>query len=81
MKNTNEIKHIDDLTDELISVFLRLKSNTIKPSEAKEMHNNAGKIINAQKVKIEYCNSLGIKAKYDFLYPRENEILNKSDKT
>ena len=48
MKNMNEVR------DQLAQVFAGLKDGTIKPSEAAELSNVAGKMINSAKVQIEY---------------------------
>lgn len=48
------MKNCEELRGELSLVFKRLKAGEIKPSEAAEMANLAGKMINSAKVQIEY---------------------------
>lgn len=48
------MKNMNELRDELSKVFDGLKDGTIKPNEAAEMSNVAGKMINSTKVQIEY---------------------------
>ena len=48
------MKNIEQLRDELSLVFQGLKDGSIKPSEAAELSNVAGKMINSAKVQIEY---------------------------
>ena len=48
------MKNCDELRDELALVFERLKAGAIKPGEAAEMANIAGKMINSAKAQIEY---------------------------
>lgn len=42
------------LRDELADVFAKLKAGAIKPGEAKEFANLAGKVIASAKVQVEY---------------------------
>lgn len=48
------MKNVEALRDELATVFAGLKAGTIKPSEAAELANLAGKMINSAKVQVEY---------------------------
>ena len=48
------MKNCDELRTELALVFERLKAGEIKPGEAAEMANIAGKMINSAKAQIEY---------------------------
>lgn len=48
------MKNCDELRNELAIVFERLKAGEIKPGEAAEMANIAGKMINSAKAQIEY---------------------------
>lgn len=48
------MKNADELRAELAEVFAKLKSGQIKPSEAAELANLAGKMINSAKAQIEY---------------------------
>ena len=61
------MKTVVDLREELIVLFNGLKNGTIKPKEAKEMNNSAGKMINSLKVEIEYAAILGKKPSISFL--------------
>lgn len=48
------MKNMIDLRTELAQVFDELRSGSIKPKEAAEMNNTAGKIINSVKVELDY---------------------------
>lgn len=48
------MKNCDELRKELSNTFKKLKSGEIKPSEAAELANIAGKMIGSAKVQIEY---------------------------
>lgn len=48
------MKNVDELRDQLADVFLKLRAGEIKPSEAAELANLAGKMISSAKVQIEY---------------------------
>ena len=48
------MKNCDALRAELALVFERLKAGEIKPGEAAEMANLAGKMINSAKVQVEF---------------------------
>lgn len=48
------MKTVTTLRDELAEVFDQLKSGTIKPKDAGELANVAGKMINSAKVQLEY---------------------------
>lgn len=48
------MKNAKELRAELSDVFAQLKSGTIKPSEASELANLAGKMIASAKVQVEY---------------------------
>mgnify|MGYP000719297732 CR=1 FL=1 len=49
------MKHIHELTTELTALYEALKNGTIDVKAASEMNNTAGKIINAQRVQLEYA--------------------------
>ena len=49
------MNHISDLTTELSALYHSLKDGTIEVKIATEMNNTAGKIINAQRVQLEYA--------------------------
>lgn len=48
------MQNMNELRDELSAVFDGLKSGSIKPCEAAEISNLAGKMINSAKVQVEY---------------------------
>ena len=48
------MKNCDELRKELAATFEKLKSGEIKPSEAAELANIAGKMIGSAKVQVEY---------------------------
>ena len=48
------MKNMNELRNELSEVFAGLRNGSIQPSEAAEMSNVAGKMINSAKVQIEY---------------------------
>lgn len=48
------MKTATELRDELAVVFDQLKAGAIKPKEAGELANVAGKMINSAKVQLEY---------------------------
>ncbi len=49
------MRNITDLTANLADLYKDLKNGTIDVKVACEMNNTAGKIINAQKVQLEYA--------------------------
>jgi len=48
------MKDVEELRGQLSEVFAGLKAGTIKPKEAAELANLAGKMINSAKVQVEY---------------------------
>lgn len=48
------MKNAEELRDQLAQTFSQLKSGAIKPSEAAELANLAGKMIASAKVQVEY---------------------------
>ena len=48
------MKNCDELRTELAQTFAQLKAGAIKPGEAAELANLAGKMINSAKVQVEY---------------------------
>jgi len=61
------MKNVTELRDELAKVFAELKSGAIKPKEAAELNNTAGKMINSAKVELEYYALKGEKPSIEFL--------------
>ena len=53
------MKNITELRDELATVFAGLKNGTLDHTQAAEMNNAAGKIINTVKVQLEYADMRG----------------------
>ena len=49
------MKHISELTMELTTLYEALKSGEVDVKIATEMNNTAGKIINTQRVQLEYA--------------------------
>ncbi len=49
------MQHISELTTELASLYEGLKTGAVDVKVATEMNNTAGKIINAQRVQLEYA--------------------------
>jgi 5-formyltetrahydrofolate cyclo-ligase len=48
------MKNVTELREQLSQVFNELRSNTIKHTDAAELANIAGKMINSAKVQLEY---------------------------
>ena len=48
------MKNVDELRGQLAEVFTQLRAGTIKPGEAAELANLAGKMIGSAKVQVEY---------------------------
>jgi len=49
------MNHISELTTELSMLYTGLKNGTVDVKIATEMNNTAGKIINTQRVQLEYA--------------------------
>ena len=49
------MKNITELNTHLTDLYTALKEGTVDVKTAAEMNNTAGKIINAQKVQLEYA--------------------------
>lgn len=48
------MENVDELRCQLAEVFAQLRAGTIKPGEAAELANLAGKMIGSAKVQVEY---------------------------
>lgn len=48
------MNNVNELRGELANVFARLRAGEIKPGEAAELANLAGKMIGSAKVQVEY---------------------------
>lgn len=61
------MNHISELTTELSALYHSLKDGTIEVKIATEMNNTAGKIINAQRVQLEYAELRKEQPNIDFM--------------
>jgi len=61
------MKHISELTTELSALYEGLKNGTVDVKVATEMNNTAGKIINAQRVQLEYAELRKEQPKIEFM--------------
>jgi hypothetical protein len=61
------MRNITDLTASLAALYKDLKDGTIDVKVAGEMNNTAGKIINAQKVQLEYAALRNVMPRIPFL--------------
>jgi hypothetical protein len=61
------MKNISELTKELSELYEGLKNGTIETKVATEMNNTAGKIINAQRVQLEYADLRKEQPDIDFM--------------
>jgi hypothetical protein len=61
------MKHISELTTELSELYEGLKTGVIDVKVATEMNNTAGKIINAQRVQLEYADLRKEQPDIDFM--------------
>jgi hypothetical protein len=61
------MNHISELTKELSALYEGLKDGTIETKVATEMNNTAGKIINAQRVQLEYADLRKEQPDIDFM--------------
>jgi len=48
------MKTVEELRDQLAEVFQKLRAGEMKPNEASELANLAGKMISSAKVQVEY---------------------------
>jgi hypothetical protein len=67
------MKSVTTLRNELADVFDKLNSGLIKPKEAGELANVAGKMINSAKVQLEYYALRKETPTIDFLKGESNE--------
>jgi hypothetical protein len=66
------MKNVNELRDQLSSVFAELRAGSIEPKVATELANLAGKMINSSKVQLDYHNMRGDKgAKITFLHSED----------
>ena len=66
------MKHISELTTELSALYDGLKNGSIDVKIATEMNNTAGKIINAQRVQLEYAELRKEQPDIDFMKTKTN---------
>jgi aspartate 1-decarboxylase len=64
------MNHISDLTTELSALYAGLKNGTIDVKAAAEMNNTAGKIINTQRVQLEYAELCKTQPNIVFMKPK-----------
>lgn len=62
-----KIENVQDLREDLISMYQNLKGGKIGLREAKERNNTAGKILNSAKLELEYNVYAKSNAKIAFL--------------
>lgn len=55
MNKDKQMKNITELNNHLTELYAALRDGTIDVKTAAEMNNTAGKIINVQKVQLEYA--------------------------
>lgn len=61
------MKNIKELVDDLSALFGKIERGEVDVKVASEMNNTAGKIINAQKVQLEYAALKKIAPSIDFM--------------
>jgi hypothetical protein len=65
--------NIQQLRAELSEIFIQLKQGDLKASDAKEMNNAAGKMINSAKVELEYYALRSEKPNIPFISGKDSE--------
>jgi hypothetical protein len=65
------MNHISELTTELSTLYTGLKNGTVDVKIAAEMNNTAGKIINTQRVQLEYAELCKQQPDIDFMKPKK----------
>jgi hypothetical protein len=65
------MNHISELTTELSALYTGLKNGTVDVKIATEMNNTAGKIINTQRVQLEYAELCKQQPNIVFMKPKE----------
>ena len=68
------MKHISELTTELSALYDGLKNGSIDVKIATEMNNTAGKIINAQRVQLEYAELRNEQPDIDFMKTKAKKV-------
>jgi hypothetical protein len=61
------MKNITELNKHLTELYEALQNGTVDVKTAAEMNNTAGKIINVQKVQLEYAELRGVSPSIPFL--------------
>jgi hypothetical protein len=62
-----QMKNITELNKHLTDLYEALQNGTVDVKTAAEMNNTAGKIINVQKVQLEYAELRGVSPSIQFL--------------
>lgn len=70
------MKNVEDLRTELAEVFAKLRAGGMKPGEAAELANLAGKMISSAKVQVEYYALRKEAPNIGFLNTKNNGISN-----
>jgi len=65
------MNHISELTTELSTLYTGLKNGTVDVKIAAEMNNTAGKIINTQRVQLEYAELCKQQPDIAFMKPKK----------
>jgi len=65
------MNHISELTTELSMLYTGLKNGTVDVKIATEMNNTAGKIINTQRVQLEYAELCKQQPNIAFMKPKK----------
>ena len=73
------MKHISELTTELSALYEGLKNGTMDVKIATEMNNTAGKIINAQRVQLEYAELRKEQPDIDFMKTKKVKVQAKAE--
>jgi hypothetical protein len=73
------MKHISELTTELSELYEGLKNGTMDVKVATEMNNTAGKIINAQRVQLEYAELRKEQPDIDFMKTKKVKVQTKAE--
>jgi hypothetical protein len=67
------MKNVNELREQLSQVFYELRNNTVKHTDAAELANIAGKMINSAKVQLDYYSLRKETPKISFLDSGEKQ--------
>ena len=67
------MKNVNELREQLSQVFYELRNNTVKHTDAAELANIAGKMINSAKVQLDYYSLRNEAPKISFLDSGEKQ--------